>query len=198
MQPTGAMRLEISERQASVMELHHQGLTTRQISQQLKKERPKDKSWAVSHVTVAADIASVAAYYQQQAVDSYADWLARELARAVDALKEARQAFEYSKRKKVKGRKLVQQEVPDARFSREQREWQDRLLKLLNIVREISKPAPIPVPASTEEQPEVQLPVADPNADLAPYMGAAGAVEQFVRSMLQRPADVLPANQPRA
>lgn len=179
MQAQPLKRLEMSERQAHVMELYHKGMTHRQISEQLKRERPKDKAWAVSHVTVGTDIQQVTAYYQQQAVDYYADWLAQELSRTVHGIKQASDAYEFSKKitKGGKRKNGIQREIPDARFSREQREWQDRLLKLLGVVREASKPV-ITQPADdkSDDQPEPQP---DPAAELAPYLAS---IEQWRRS----------------
>lgn len=184
----------MSERQARVMELYHSNFTYREIAQILKRERPKDKAWNISHQTVANDIQHVIAYYQQQAVDFYADWLAKELSLTMHGHRIACEAFEASKRlpEPVKGKKKskAQGEPPDARFSREMREWQNARLKLLGFVRETSKPAPAaPV---TDEQPNE--PQSSPADDLAPYLDSVRQWKLSIDS--QGAANLPPAGAP--
>ncbi len=169
MQTPPLKRLEMSERQAKVMEMYHQGMTYREIAKVVK----------VSHQTVANDINATIAYFQQQAVDFYADWLAKELSLTVHGQKLSARAYEVSSKQQKKGKRVIAEEAPDARHSREMREWQARRLELLGLVRETSKPVIAPViEEKTNEQPTE--PVTNPVDDLAPY---AEAVEQLRKSL---------------
>ncbi|MBL8824912.1 MAG: hypothetical protein JNJ77_20160 [Planctomycetia bacterium] len=199
-------QLQLSERQAHVAMLYHQQLSTRAISQRLKeleKADPKGKrGWGVSYKTVQADIKTVIEYYRQEAVDFYEDRLVRELMIADSAYKEACLAYEESRKQltertvsagrgknKQKSDEVVTS-APDPRFSVEKRKWQDQRLKLLGVVREMSKPSQVPavLPEPTEEKPD-DTPRPDP-ADLAPYFAS---LELYRKSIAgQSAADVSP------
>lgn len=201
---TPRKRLQMSERQAYVVQLYHQGLSNRVISARLKAEEKIDpkgkKGWGVSHTTVQNDINAAIEYYRQEAVDFYEDRLVRELLVADASFREACIAYEESRQSKkettsLKGEGSASNEIttsaPDPRFSVEKRKWQDQKLKLLGVVREMSKPtmvAPVPEPS---EEPDDQQPQPDPAAELAPYFAS---VEQFRKSIAgQSAADVSPA-----
>lgn len=142
-------RLEKSERQERILELYHQGHTTRQIVAILAEEAAaggKPKGWAVQKSAVHSEILRAIEYHRQQAVDFYDDHLTDELARCDYWIKQATTEWHASRTKKTERGRTTESggtiydetvtKAAEAELSREVREWSDRKLKLMGFVRE--------------------------------------------------------------
>lgn len=136
-------RLIKTERQHRVMELYVSGMSQSAIVGKLKAERPDDKAWHISRGTVQNDLQKAYAWYRQEATIHFGEWLAKELGRAELMLERTMEAFEASKRIKHERLSLtgggsavevIHNNPGDPALSREVREWQNQLLKILSLV----------------------------------------------------------------